>query len=58
MRSLHFKTPKHKVLKCEGFLKMHSNNHDGIWHATETEHENGYKQKLKQKKNFNDVKKT
>ncbi len=50
MRSVHFKTPKHKALKGEGFSNIHNNNHDGICHATKTEHENGYKQKLKQKK--------
>jgi hypothetical protein len=36
---------------------MHSNNHDGICHATKTKHEDGCKQKLRQKKDFNDVKK-
>jgi hypothetical protein len=57
MSSLHFKTPKHEALKCEGFSNMHNNKLDGICHAMETEHENGCKQKLKQKNDFNDVKK-
>jgi hypothetical protein len=53
MKSLQFKTPKHKALECETFIRnIHGKNQDGVCHVTKSKHGDECMQNLKQKEDL------
>jgi len=53
MKSLQFKTPKHKALKCETFIRnIHGKNQDGACHVTKSKHGDECMQNLKHKEDL------